>query len=170
MEIKLERKNKLGELERVTYYDIESEADFKDKKIRACRAYCFYEDQFVIVYADSKGYWTPPGGGVEEGETVSAAVEREVKEETNMRVLEQRYIGLLEVVGPNDTHFYTISACLVEPIAAFVADPDGDITEVKMIDFKDYKKYSDPTMESIVDRLVERAGEAKQKMEYNKHI
>src|SRR5258708_241989 len=100
MEIKITTTNKSGEVENITYRDIESELDFKDKKIKGCRAYSFYKDQFVIVYAESKDYWTPPGGGVEDGESVRDAVEREIKEETNMRVIKQRFIGLTEVVGP----------------------------------------------------------------------
>ena len=33
--------------------------------------------------------------------------------------------------------------CIVEPYGDFVADPDGDITEIKLIDPWDYKKYFD---------------------------
>ncbi len=62
------------------YRDIDSELDFKE---RGVHAYCFYKDKLVIVYADSKGYWTPPGGGVGEGE--DRAMAKELKEETNMQ-------------------------------------------------------------------------------------
>ena len=61
MQIKTPVISKTGEPETVIYTDIESEADFEGKKIKGARAYAFYKDKFVIVYADSKGYWTPPG-------------------------------------------------------------------------------------------------------------
>ena len=41
--------------------------------------------QFLILYAH-KGYWQFPQGGVEKGETDVEAVQREVKEETGLRV------------------------------------------------------------------------------------
>ncbi len=170
MEIKLTLTNKKGETEHITYRDIESENDFKGKKIKGCRAYCFLKGQFVIVYADSKGYWTPPGGGVEEGESIRDAVRREVKEETNMNIIKQRFIGLLEVAGPEQTSFYTTSACIVEPLGDFLKDPDGEITQIKTIDLQDYKKYSDPLLSTVVDRQIDRASQAKSFMESELNI
>ena len=49
--------------------------------------------KMVVVYSEDKGYWAPPGGGIEKGETVEEAVIREVREETNMKVLHQELIG-----------------------------------------------------------------------------
>ncbi|MFA7252662.1 MAG: NUDIX hydrolase [Candidatus Paceibacterota bacterium] len=164
MQIKLKAPNKLGEIEEIIYRDIESEVDFVGKKIKGCRAYCFYKDKFVIVYADSKGYWTPPGGGVEEGESVRDAVAREVKEETNMKVIEQKFFGLLEAIGKERNDFYTTSMCIVEPLDEFISDPDGEITKIKMIDLDEYKKYSDKNLGPIVDRQIERAKEVKSRI------
>ena len=165
MEIKVTVTNRKGEIENITYRDIVSEADFAGVKISGCRAYSFYQDKFVIVYVGTKGYWTPPGGGVEESESVAEAIFREVKEETNMRVIKNRFMGLVEVIRPKKTSYYTSSVCLVEPEGDFVADPDGDITEIKLIDFKDSKKYSDPRIPAIVDREIERILELKKEME-----
>ena len=52
-----------------------------------------------MVYEESKGYWTPSGGSVEEGESARDAVCREVKEETNMQVLRQRFIGYQDILS-----------------------------------------------------------------------
>ena len=84
MEIDSTLTNKLGQVLNVKYRDIDSEFDFQGKKISSVHAFCFYKDQLVIVYAPSKGYWAPPGGGVEEGESVKDAVRREVKEESEV--------------------------------------------------------------------------------------
>ncbi|MFJ9341582.1 NUDIX hydrolase [Streptomyces sp. NPDC101733] len=40
---------------------------------------------------DGASYWTLPGGGVEPGEDLEAAVRREVAEETGLRALEVRF-------------------------------------------------------------------------------
>ena len=148
----------------LTYRDIDSEADFKDLKISGCRACCFYGDKFVMVFSPKKGFWTSPGGAVEAGESALEAVARETKEESNMKVLEQRFISLLKVEFPNETVFYTTSVCIVEPYGDFVSDPDNDITEIKMIDPKEYKDYTDKNLGEIMDRIIERMFEVRAKM------
>src|SRR3990167_10027076 len=108
------------------------------------------------VYYEKKKYWTPPGGGIEKGETYVEALIREVKEETNMKVLHQELIGFIDVYETDRTIRQTRSFCVVEPYGDFVSDPDdGEITEIKLIDPKDYKKYFD--WGAIGDRIVERA-------------
>ena len=126
-----------------TYRDLDSLEEIKDLKIDGVHAYCFYEGKLVLVYAKEKGTWTPAGGGVESGENVEEAVIREVKEETNMKVLKQKIIGYQEVFELDRVHVQTRSVCIVEPYGPFVSDPDGDITEIKLIDPADYKKYFD---------------------------
>ena len=49
----------------------------------------------------------------------------------------------------------TRSFCIVEPYGDFVSDPDGDITEIKLIDQRDYKQYFD--WGKVGDRIMERA-------------
>lgn len=164
MEIKSTLTNRSGQILEVVYRDIESEEDLGDKKISAVHAYCFYEDKLIIVYAENKGYWTPAGGGVEEGENVHDAVAREVKEETNMRVLMQRFIGYQDISEPQGIVSQTRSVCLVEPYGPFVRDPDGDITKIELIDPKDIKKYFDWGV--VGDHIMQRALVLKGKMDF----
>lgn len=71
--------NRAGQVLPVVYQDVDDEkVELAGKSIDAVHAYCFCDDKLVLVYAGSKGYWTPPGGGVEKGETVTEAVAREV--------------------------------------------------------------------------------------------
>ncbi len=155
MEIKSTLTNRSGQVLDVLYRDIESEKDIGDKKISGVHAYCFYKDKLVVVYAESKGYWTPAGGGVGEEESARDAVRREVKEEANMRVLKQRFIGYQDIFEPARIVSQTRSVCLVEPYGPFVSDPDGDITKIELIDPKDYKKYFDWGI--VGDHIMQRA-------------
>lgn len=163
MEIKSTFTNKSGQSLNVVYNDINGEADLGDRKIQGVHAYCFYQDKLVLVYSEKKGYWTPPGGGVESGETAREAVAREVKEETNMRVLKQRFIGVQDITEPTGTISQTRSVCLVEPYGDFINDPYGDIDKIELIDPKDYKKYFD--WGKIGDRIMERSLELKAQMD-----
>jgi ADP-ribose pyrophosphatase YjhB (NUDIX family) len=135
--------NRSKQVLNVVYNDIDSELELGDKKIQGVHAYCFCNDKLVLVYTEKKNYWTPPGGKVEEGETVSDAVCREVKEETNMRVIKQHPIGCIDITEPKGIVSQTRSVCIVEPYGPFASDPGGDITKIELIDPKDYKKYFD---------------------------
>ncbi len=129
------------------------------KILQGVHAYCFYKDHFVVVYTESKKYWTPPGGGIEEGESYEEATIREVLEETNMKVLELEFIGYQDVYESERISRQTRSFCLVEPIGKFVSDPDGDITKIKLIKPYEYKQYFDWGI--IGDRIMNRALEIK---------
>ncbi len=123
--------------------------------MHAVIAYCFYGGQLLLVYAPSKGTWTPPGGAIEFEESYKDAVVREVLEETNMRVLHQELIGYQDVYEDGVINRQFRVYCEVEPIGEFVADPGGDITAIKLIDPKRYAEYFDWGI--IGDRIMERA-------------
>jgi 8-oxo-dGTP diphosphatase len=163
MEIKSTFTNQLGQVLDVVYKDIDGELDFGDKKIKDVHAYCFYKDKLVLVYAEKEGCWVPPGGSVEKGETARDAVQREVKEETNMNVISQRFIGYQDITEPQGVISQTRSVCIVEPYGPFVSDPDGDITKIDLIDPKDYKKYFD--WGETGDHIMARALELKAQMD-----
>ncbi|MES3004656.1 MAG: NUDIX hydrolase [Patescibacteria group bacterium] len=130
-------------------------------KLNGVHCICFYGDKIVIVYEKKKSMWSPPGGAIEPGETYEEASIREVMEESNMKVLYQETIGYQDVnrVDDNLTYRQARMFCIVEPYSDFVVDPDGDITEIKLIDSKDYKQYFD--WGESGDRILERALEIK---------
>jgi 8-oxo-dGTP pyrophosphatase MutT (NUDIX family) len=138
-----------------TYTDIDNVEELENKKIKGVHAYCFCDGKLAVVFSPKKNYWTPAGGGVEIGESAEEAVIREVKEETNMEVLKHKFIGFIEVEELQGKTFQTRSVCIVKPYGPFVKDPDGDITEIKLIDPKDYKQYFD--WGEIGDWIMERA-------------
>ncbi len=160
MEIESTLINRSHQTLKIIYREDNPLRDLDGKILQGVHAYCFYKDQLVVVYAKEKGYWTPPGGGIESGEGFEEAVIREVKEETNMKVLHQEFIGYQDIYEPNRIVRQTRFCCVVEPFGDFVTDPDGDITEIKLIDPKDYKQYFD--WGEIGDRIMERAMELRE--------
>ncbi len=115
------------------------------------------------MWAEDKQYWTLPGGGIEEGETIEEAVIREVEEESNMKVLKQVLLGVQDIFEGENIVSQTRSLCIVEPHGPFISDPDGDITEIKLVDPSDLKQYVD--WGEIGDHLLERALKMVRKME-----
>ena len=167
MEIKSTLKSRLSGVVPVTYRDIESFEELGNRTVHGVHAFCFVGDELVIVYSEMKGYWTPPGGGVEPSETAEEAIVREVLEETNMRVLKQRVIGYQEVSEPHRLAVQVRAVCIVEPVGPFVADADSSdgegVTEIKLIDPTNIKEYFD--WGEIGDHLLQRALELKAQME-----
>ncbi|MEK9182338.1 MAG: NUDIX hydrolase [Patescibacteria group bacterium] len=154
MEIKSVISHK-GKIFSIMYREDNPLNGLEGKILQGVHAFCFCDGKLVVVYADNKGYWTPPGGGIESGESIEEAVIREVREETNMKVLHQELIGYQDIHEDGRIVRQTRSFCIVNPIGDFVSDPDGDITEIKLIDPKDYKKYFDWGV--VGDRVMEQA-------------
>ena len=101
MEIESTLTNSSNQILKVVYREDDPLKYLDGKILQGVHAFCFYKNKLVVVYAENKKYWTPPGGGIESGESYEEAVVREVKEETNMRVLSQKLIGYQDVYEPN---------------------------------------------------------------------
>ncbi len=158
MEIKSQFKSRNGEMVDYVFREgFDPMGGLDGKVLQAVHGFCFYGDKLVVVYANDKGYWTFPGGSIEPGETWQEATTREIKEESNMKVLHQELIGYIDVYEKDRTIRQTRSFCIVEPYGDFVSDPDGDISEIKLIDPKDYGQYV--KWGEIGDHIVKRAME-----------
>lgn len=145
-----------GKEYKLIWHDVDNFDDIKDRNLQQSYGVCFYKDKLVIV--NNNGKWSLVGGHIEIGESPEEALVREVQEETNMKVLKQIPIGYQEVINPDGTIDCQFrSFCLVEPLGDFVKDPAGSVTEIKLIDLKDYKKYFN--WGKIGDRIMERAME-----------
>ncbi len=143
-----------GEEYKLNWHDADNFDDLEGKNITQSYGVCFYNNKLVIVSNDGK--WSLAGGHLENDETPEEALVREVQEETNMKVLKQIPIGYQEVVKPDGTIDYQLrSFCIVSPIGEFVKDPAGSVTEIKLIDPKEYKKYFN--WGKIGDRIMGRA-------------
>ena len=156
MEIKSQFDHR-GKTYKVTYTDGVPEVETPDETKDGVHSYCFYGDKLVIVGHGKDNNWTPPGGAIEKGETYTEAAIREIKEESNMKVLHIECIGYqdVEVSYRNGIARQFRMFCIVEPYGEFEKDPDGDILEIKLIDPKDYKEYI--KWGEIGDHLMKRA-------------
>jgi ADP-ribose pyrophosphatase YjhB (NUDIX family) len=153
-----------GQKFEIIYGDVDSDLAFAGKKMESVRAYCFYQDKLVVVH-ESEGHWGIPGGGLDGGESVRDGAKREVAEETNMRVLKMRLVGMHEAVRPSgESVFHARVACLVEPVGDFKKDPAGEVTEIRLIDPSEFIRLGDHHWGEMADRMLGRALEFRDQM------
>lgn len=139
------------------YFDADSFDNLDYDLCKQTYAVCLYDDRMVIVYQGSKKTWGLVGGTVEKGETFEQTLKREIKEESNMEVIKFIPVGYQKCIDTRDnSYIYQLRyVCVARPYGPFISDPTGHITEIKLINPKDYKQYFDWGV--IGDRIIERA-------------
>lgn len=147
-------KSKTGQEYVFEYRDADNFDDLDPGKCTQTYGVCFCDGKLVIGFGGRKKDWGLIGGTIEPGETFEQTLRREIQEEANMEVLSMKPIGYQKVLS-HDGICQLRYACTVRPFGPFVSDPAGSVTEIKLIDPADYKKYFD--WGRIGDRIMERA-------------
>jgi len=144
------------------YSDADSFDHLDYSQCRQVYGICFCDDKMVIGYGGQKDNWGLIGGTIEKGETFEQTLKREIQEESNMEVLRCVPVGYQKVIDTRDgSHIFQLRyACTVRSLGPFISDPAGGITEIKLIDPKDYKQYFD--WGKIGKRMISRAIELKE--------
>jgi ADP-ribose pyrophosphatase YjhB (NUDIX family) len=99
-------------------------------RIPCVGAVVVHEGRLLVVrrgQQPGRGLWSVPGGRVEAGETLAAACEREVLEETGLRVRAGELVGRVERAAPGGG-VYVIDdlACAVDGAGTPIAGDDAD--------------------------------------------
>lgn len=139
---------------KLIWHDADNFDHLKGKNITQVYGVCFCNKKLLIVKNNNK--WSLTGGHVEKNETIEETLNREIQEESNMKVLKSIPIGYQEVIKPDGSIDYQLRFyCEVNLISEFIKDPAGSVTEIKLIDPKKYKDYFD--WGKIGDRMMERS-------------
>jgi 8-oxo-dGTP pyrophosphatase MutT (NUDIX family) len=149
------------------YSDADSFDNLEKTKCTQIYGVCFYDGKIVIVFNSIKKTWGLAGGTIEKGESFEETLKREILEESNMEVISFLPIGYQKVTKKDGSFKYQLRyVCKVRPYGPFISDPaDGIISEIKLIDPSEYKKYVN--WGRIGDRLVARSLELLEKLSDN---
>jgi 8-oxo-dGTP diphosphatase len=113
------------------------------------------DDQLLLVrrgHGPAAGEWSVPGGRVQAGETVTAAVVREVAEETGLEVVVDELLGWVERFD-DDEHFVILDfrVTVLDPEQPLHAGDDAaDAAWVRASNLGDYR-----VVEGLVEFLAE---------------
>lgn len=95
------------------------------------------------------GQWSVPGGRVEPGETLEAAVEREVGEETGLDVCCGPFLGWVQRIDQD--HHFVILDFLAEPVDGTAVSAGDDAASVAWVSSSDLDRY--PLVDGLADFL-----------------
>lgn len=138
------------------YEDINDFSGLPYEKCTQVLCFAFYKNKMLLVRDGDKKSWGPPGGSIEKPESFEDCAKRELQEEANVEMLSFKPIGYQKAWLPNKPKEYQLRVfCEVKPFGEFIEDPDGDVTEIKFIDPKDYRKYFD--WGEVGERIIKRA-------------
>lgn len=98
----------------------------KYKERRAARAIVFDKDKNVaLLYVTKKNYHKLPGGGIEKGESIIDALQRELLEETGCLVHNIQEIGIIEEYR-NKFKLHQLSYCFLADLVGEKGTPYFD--------------------------------------------
>ena len=134
---------------------------YPDRPVVAVGAVILDGDRVLLVQRGQeplKGEWSLPGGVVELGETLEAALAREVREETSLDVVVGRVVEVLDSIrrdagGRAEYHYIIIDyACRIRGGTSTVASCGTDAADVRWVAVADLERYGVTTTAITVIR------------------
>jgi len=120
-------------------------------RTRVCGV-CFQNDSLLVVKHRGLGengvLWTPPGGGVQYGDTLENNLIREFQEETGLAIQVVRFLFVYEYIGPplqTVELFFEVKAEQNSPVKGIdpeMSETDQIIDEVRFVSLRELGNFA----------------------------
>ena len=139
-------------------------AEYPDRPVPAAAGVVFRDDEVLMVKRGGpphQGRWSVPGGSVEEGETVDAAVAREVLEETAVRVSPVKVVLVHDLIERDPKGRVRFHYAIADILCEYVEGdpmPGSDAVNARWIPVRELHEYdvSEGALKAITAGLRER--------------
>lgn len=135
-------------------------------RIRVAAIIC-QEGRILLVrhVKDENAYWLLPGGGVDYGESMGAALERELREETGLEIAVGDVVFVSDSV-PSDRHRHMVQICFQATVVGgeLACTPDHRLVGAEFVPIDDlatltiYPDIRDVLIEALRRGLPDQAG------------
>jgi len=123
---------------------------YPDQPLVGVGAVIFRGEEVVLVrrgQEPDQGDWSLPGGLVELGETLTAAIHREIAEETGLRVRILGIAAVLERLFPDAAGQIAYHYVLIDYLCEYregELEPGSDITDARFVALADLNRFELP--------------------------
>jgi 8-oxo-dGTP diphosphatase len=146
---------------------VNSSREYPERPVVGVGGVIVHEGRVVLIkraYEPLKGHWSLPGGGVEVGETLEAAVAREMLEETGLEVSVGPVIEVFDRITRDEQRRVRYHYVLVDYLCWSTAGPrraGGDVDDAVLAAPADLGRFelTDKTI-AVIARALELNAEA----------
>ncbi len=123
---------------------------YPDQPLTGVGAVIFKGEEVLLVrrgQEPARGSWSLPGGLVELGETLTAAVQREIAEETGLNVRVLGIAAVLERIFPDENGKVEYHYVLIDYLCDYLGGdlrPGSDITAARFVALADLDRFELP--------------------------
>jgi len=131
-------------------------------RTRVCGV-CFHNDSLLLVKHRGLGengiLWTPPGGGVQYGDTLENNLIREFREETGLNIAIVRFLFVYEYLGPplqTIELFFEVKAEHKSPVKGTdpeMSETDQIIDEVRFVSLRELGNFASGSLHYMLRGL-----------------
>lgn len=151
---------------------MEDSREYPARPLMGVGAFVFAADGALLMiqraHEPARGQWSIPGGLVEVGETLHAAVAREVEEETGLRVEPVAMVEVVERIhrdeapGVRVRYHYVLIDYLCRPVvkagdAGYAIRAGSDASDVRWVPAQEWQSEHSPLIESFTRPVLSKA-------------